>query len=397
LQSQIPIDVEAPAAELLKRLRGWAERPTEHNSLLFVSLSALPTGQARQELWDELHRVLASFRQRHGALVYRLSLPERALLVKITEFNKIGMFSDLKVELLRLIQQHFPEQFGVVDQSRLIRPVDLRLKLQNAIKFLERFETPGAQPVEKEVPLRPLREADIRKVMEVNERVGKQAFVKVFIRRQRLAIINPGEPPSDVMNEYYVGMDMLKKHVFKDVELRGAGNVFNQLTLLLDRILLDSFGEMNPERAKCSINLNVESVFTRAFESLLANGDENVFSNIVFEFRQANILQHHDEYEVAANLIRSKNGTVAVDAVFPETVGLVNLPRLGATMAKIFWRQGAEAVIPVYRNEIESMRQAGVTFAIARLDDEAGIDMGHSLGINMFQGFLIDRMLGEAG
>lgn len=394
LQSQIPPHAEAPAAELVKRLRSLAERPTDLNTVLLVSLTALPLGSARKELWDELQRVLVSFRQRYAATLYHLSHAERAILVKVTELNKIGMFSDLKVELLRLVQQFFPEQFGMVDQSRLIRPIDLRLKIQNAIKFVERFENPSAQPVEKVVQLRPLREADIRTVMEVSERVGKPAFAKVFIHRQRLAVVEPAQPPAEVMDEYFVGMDMLKKHVFPDVELRGSGNVFNQLTLLLDRLLLGAFAEVNPGRAKCSINMNVESVFTQAFEAFLGGGGENVFSNIVFEFRQSNILQNYDEYEVAANLIRSRGGTIAVDAIFPETVGLVNLPRLGAFMAKIFWRPGAENVLPAYEREIAETQRAGTAFAIARLDDDAGIEVGHRLGINMFQGYLIDRMLG---
>lgn len=394
MQNQIPLDAESSAAELVKRLRSWAERPTEINTLLLVSLAALPIDNARKEIWDEFYRVLISFRQRYSGTLFLLSQAERAILIKITELNKIGMFSDLKIELLRLVQQFFPEQFGLVDQSRLIRPIDLRLKLQNAIKFVERFETPGAQTVEKVVQLRPLREADIRTVMEVFERVGKPAFAKVFIRSQRLAVVEPAQPPAEVMDEYFIGMDMLKKHVFKDVELRGSGNVFNQLTLLLDRLLLGSFAEVNPGRVKCSINMNVESVFTRAFEAFLGRGDENVFSNIVFEFRQANILQNYDEYEVAANLIRSRGGSIAVDAIFPETVGLVNLARLGAFMAKIFWRQGAENVLPAYQREIAEMQRAGTAFAIVRLDDEAGIEVGHSLGINMFQGYLIDRMLG---
>ena len=283
-----------------------------------------------------------------------------------------------------------------MDQSRLLRIIDLRLKLPNAIRFLELYENPSADTAATAIKRRPLNEVDIRKVDEINEKLGSSAFAKAFITRQRLAVINPGESPSDVMHEYYVAMGLLNKHVFEGVDLRGSGNLFNQLTITLDRCLLDAFGDANPARAKCSINLNVESVFTRSFEAFLGDKEENIFSNIVFEFRQGNILQHFDEFMVAANLIASRNGTIAVDAVFPEMVGVVNLARLGASMAKIFWRQGAETILPGLEDEIRSLADAGIMVALARLDDETGLEIGHRLGINLFHGFYVDRLLDAA-
>ena len=390
---------DPPASKLVERLKAMGPSTRDVNTMLLVSISALPTGSAPEDLWLDLQRTFLPLKQRYSASVYHLSMPERAVLVKTTEFNKIGMLTDLKVELLRLIQQYFPQHFGTVDQSRLIRSIDLKAKLPTALKVIERFDTPAATATATTPPpeperLRPLTESDITMVAQVSNNVGKDAFSKVFVRNQRLVEIKPGGKPTDVMNEYYIGMDMLKKHVFPNVELRGSGNLFNQLTIVLDRILLEAFNEVNPDRHKCSVNLNVESVFTRAFEAFLGQQDEKAFANLVFEFRQANILQHFDEYEVASSLIKSRGGTVAVDAVFPETVGIVNLPRMHATMAKIFWRNGAETVLPQYQDHIKAMQDAGISVVIARLDDETGIEVGHSLGITLYQGFHIDKLLG---
>ena len=380
--------------DLLKLLRSWNGQPQEQNTLLLLSLGALATEDAPETFWDDLRRILKTFCSRHRAKMFKLSQLDRAFLVKMTEFNQVNIMTDAKVDMLRLIQQYFPEQFGMIDQSRLIRPIDLRFKLPNAIRFLERYE----QDEQKPKPAAPrafrrLGEQDIDRVVEVNKEIGNTVFAKVFIREQKIAEILPGGPPQDVMHEYFVGMDALKKHVFMDVELRGSGNLFNQLTITLDRLLLDAFGEANPGRARCSINLNVESVFTRAFEAFLGDTSENAFSNLAFEFRQANILQQFDEYEVAANLITSRNGTIAVDAVFPETVGIVNMDRLHANLAKIFWRQGAEQVLPRFEKEIERMQAQGTRVVLARVDDDMGIEVGHDLGITMFQGFHIDELL----
>ena len=137
----------------------------------------------------------------------------------------------------------------------------------------------------------------------------------------------------------------------------------------------------------------MESVFTRAFQNFLEHSDKDAFEDIAFEFRQANVLQQFDEYEVAASLIASRKGSVAIDAVFPETVGIVNMQRLGANYAKIFWRQGAESVLQQFEKEIETLQDHGTRVILARVDDELGVQVGHDLGITLFQGFHIDDLM----
>ena len=346
------------ASDLLKLLRNWGSQSQEHNTLLLISIGMLATDDAGPDFWKDFNDLVSAFRRRHHAADFTLSQMDRACLVKLTEYNQVTLFTDAKVELLRLIQQYFPDQFGMIDQSRLLRPIDLRFKMANAIRFLERYEEKEQGPAKSAAARRKLRrlgEQDIDRVVEVNQQIGTESFAKVFVRHQKMVEILPGGPPRDVMREYFVGMDALKSHVFLDVELRGSGNIFNQLTITLDRLLLDAFGDANPERVACSINLNVESVFTRAFQTFLEDAEKKSFDNLVFEFRQANVLQQYDEYEVASNLIASRNGSIAIDAIFPETVGIVNMKRLNANMAKIFWRQGAETILPRFKDDIAEM------------------------------------------
>jgi len=39
------------------------------------------------------------------------------------------------------------------------------------------------------------------------------------------------------------------------------------------------------------------------------------------------------------------------------------------------------------------MQESGTQIILARVDDETAVDVGHDLGINMFQGFYIDDLL----
>ena len=128
------------ASDLLNLLRNWGKQSQEHNTLLLISLGVLATDDADETFWKDFDKTIQTFRRRHHATEYTLSQTDRACLVKITEYNQVTLFTDAKVELLRLIQQYFPDQFGLIDQSRLLRPIDLRFKLPNAIRFVERYE-----------------------------------------------------------------------------------------------------------------------------------------------------------------------------------------------------------------------------------------------------------------
>ena len=386
--------VGQPPSKLLSMMRGWVGRSKpEMSHLLLVSIGMLPVGDAPPEFWLDFNQILNACRERNGGGLFDLSESERAILVNMNEYKEVVITTDLRVDLLRLLQRHFPDFLGLVDQSRLLRVVPLIKRLSNAITLVERFQ--GVE-VKKEAPpprARSLHVNDIKLLEDVSNELGPRDFARAFVRHQELAEIPPGGKVKVVMREYFASMDLLKRHALRGVEMRGSGNLFNQLTILLDQIVIAAFQETNPEGVRCSLNINVESVFTRGFEEFINTAGGTKFVDILFEFRQANILQNFDEFSVACDLIRSRGGRIAVDAIFPETVGLVNLNRLHVEMAKVFWRQGAEISLPKARDDIRAMQDGGTRFAFVRVDDQGAIDVGHDLGVTLFQGFYVDRLL----
>jgi EAL domain-containing protein (putative c-di-GMP-specific phosphodiesterase class I) len=165
--------------------------------------------------------------------------------------------------------------------------------------------------------------------------------------------------------------------------------------LVLDQILLQAFNQMHTINARCSINLNVESVFTEAFETFIETTPATVLEQVVFEFRQSNIVENFDEFQVARGLIKSKGAHIAVDQIFPQTVGLVDLDYIGASIAKIHWRNGAEGILKERERAIKYLIDCNVVPVLIRVDSPQALEVGARMGINMFQGFLVDQMLGH--
>ncbi len=112
--------------------------------------------------------------------------------------------------------------------------------------------------------------------------------------------------------------------------------------------------------------------------------------NVIFEFRQANIVEHFDEFQTARGLIKDRGARIAVDQIFPQTVGLVDLDYLGASLAKVHWRPGAEEVLNERKRALKYIMDCGVIPILIRVDDPNAVPVGHALGITAFQGFAID-------
>lgn len=380
--------------KLLTRLKKWSGGTDEPNHLVLVSFSGLGMSEDEDKvLRQKTDEAYDRCRERRGAEVYRITETDTALLMKLTEFNQLESTSELKVDLIRVIQQNFPQYFSQIDQARMLRIINLQGRIQNAIKYLQTYDDRRREAGIQSDGTRHLRESDIQTVRDVLRKMGKKTFADNFIRGQKTAMIAPGKPPVPVMSEYFISVEMIRQHVLSNVDFRGAGLVFQQLTRALDQMLMECFDEVNPGNAKCSLNLNVETVFTHSFQALADRAGEKSLGNIVLEFRAENILQNWDQFTTAAELITSRGGTIAIDAILPETIGLIDLPRLGAKLGKIFWRPGTETVLPGHRQAIHEMQQRGTVMVLARVDDETGVTTGQACGITMFQGFYVDDLV----
>ncbi len=399
-------EASPPKPELLRALveamGKWRQAPEAGTNLVVISVaSALPETKRGEELVEQMSLAMATIAVKRSGKCYQVSNCDFAILVRVTETGLIGMVRDLKVEMLRTIEKAYPGSFGTIDQSRLVLSYDLTNNYRSAADRIAKYAEIAQKAVEEadaqERQLRPLTTADIKNVMRAYEKFGNEKFIKAFVRTQDVMLNVSGKPPERILSEYFISMDLLRKPLIVDVEMRGSGRLFNEFTLVLDQILLRAFNEMHTTNQRCSVNLNVESVFTEAFEEFIDRTPTEILSQVVFEFRQSNIVENFDEFQVARGLINSKGAHIAVDQIFPQTVGLVDVDYIGATIAKIHWRNGAEEILRERERAIKYMLDCNVLPVLIRVDNQRALEVGASMGIHMFQGFLIDDMFNKDG
>lgn len=382
---------------LVQDMTQWRHAPVANTSLIAISVaSALPDAKRTDALVNALMAAMAKLAARVKAKFYRATPGDFVLFVKADEGAIVAIVRDLKIDLLRLVENYFPGSFGSIDQTRLVVCYDLIHNYRSAAERVTRFAQSHEQPLETDGKLRPLTGNDIERVMAAYKKFGTERFVKAFVRYQSAVLQTAGKPPQKLMTEYFISMDLLRKPLFIDVEMRGSGRLFHEFTLMLDQIMLEAFPQIAPPHGDCSLNLNVQSVFTPVFEEFIARSPPENLKRVVFEFRQANIVEHFDEYQVARGLIKDKGARIAVDQIFPQTVGLVDIDYLGASIAKIHWRVGAEEILAQRARALKYLMDCGVQPILIRVDDAKALEVGPAMGINAFQGFLIDSQMKEA-
>lgn len=397
-------DDDEGGAALLQDLRAlvqamgqWRKAPVGGTYLIVLSPgAALPQAKRSLALDAQICEGVGGVIAKRGGQLYRTSPSDLAVLLRIDQNTLVSVVRDLKIQLLRAIETHCANSFGCIDQSRLVIAYDLIAAYRSAAERVSKYAAveqaaAGGEPAEKN--LRPFTEEDARNVMLTYKEFGPEKFVNAFVRHQPIVLSEPNRPIKHLMNEYFISMDLLRKRLFIDVEMRGSGHVFNDFTLVLDQIFLRAFDKIPIAPGPFSINLNVETVFTKAFEIFLDEIPKDVQKIIMLEFRQANIVDQFDEFMVARGLIQSRGIKIAVDRIFPNTVGLVDLEYLGATMAKVHWRSGADDTLIARTKALKYMVECGVNPVIIRVDDRHALEVGAEVGVERFQGFLIDDMM----
>ncbi|MDX2142264.1 MAG: hypothetical protein SFV19_02815 [Rhodospirillaceae bacterium] len=389
-------DLRALAAEMGQ----WRQAPQAGVHLIAISLSScVPAKSRSKELIDTLTDALSLFAERRHAPFYKVTSADFALLVKASDVAALSMVRDAKIEALRSIERVLPGSFGTIDQGRLVLSYDLAADYRSAAQRVARFteianeEAAAAAADDGAAPQRRgLTETDIKKVMTAFEKFGSEKFVKAFVRAQ-----NVGRPTQDGfasnLTEFYFSIDLIRKPLFVDVDMRGSGKLFQEFTQSLDQIMLGSIALLPSVDGVWSINLNVETVFTETFETFLRELSEDRATRLCLEFRQANIIENFDEYEVALGVIKARGAKIIVDQIFPAAAGLVDLSHLGASYCKIHWQDGGEDTLRDRAKAIKYIKACDITPVLSRCDCDHAVEVGKELGIELFQGFHVDGHL----
>lgn len=240
------------------------------------------------------------------------------------------------------------------------------------------------QTKKMEIPLAPEHlDAILRNIQGFN--------ILKIIRRQEAIQITPQGKLSSLFLEYFTSMADLKKAIAPDVNVLSNRWLFQHLSETLDKRMLGIFKELFAHTPKnISLNLNIATIFTPAFEQFLAEMPEQM--SIIVEVQLMDIIQNTHNYIIARDLLHEAGHQILIDGLHPISFEFMDMTILDSDFMKLNW---SAALTKDIESQKLTERLKGIDperLILMRCEDETSLAWGLTHKISRFQGYFIDDL-----
>jgi hypothetical protein len=227
-----------------------------------------------------------------------------------------------------------------------------------------------------------------------------RADLSNLMRRQAVCALVAGQSPRPVLRELYISIADLRDIIMPGFDLASDRWLFQHLTQTLDRRMLKLL--MKNDDAEInqafSLNLNVATLVSPEFLAFDASLRSGARGTIVVELQMVDVMGDLRAYAFARDFVKERGYRVCLDAINELSLPYIDRERLGVDLVKMCWQPG---MIDRYREDGAQLRadveRLGKTRAIlCHCDTEEAIEFGQAVGIHLFQGRQIDKMLAAA-
>lgn len=225
-----------------------------------------------------------------------------------------------------------------------------------------------------------------------------RADLSNMLRQQTICALAPEGPPKPIFREIYVSIPDLRDAVMPRRDIAADPWLFQHLTQMLDKRVL-SLLRRNDDRViaySYSLNLNISTLLSQSFTAFDQSLRTRARGTIVIELQKVDVFADLGAFVFARDYLRERGYRTCIDGVTALTLPFIDRERLGLDLVKLFW---SPDMADTHRSErLDELRaaleRAGKTRVIlARCDSEEAVQFGLSVGLRLFQGRHIDRLL----
>lgn len=219
-------------------------------------------------------------------------------------------------------------------------------------------------------------------------------------RRQTVCTLIDEVTPQPLFEEVYVSISDLQNSVAPGIDLNANTWLFRYLTHTLDqRIMLMLIRDGVSSTRPFSLNLNVQTILTPDFVKFEAAITPQLRGRLVIEMNKLDVFSDMGAFMFARDYLHDHGFRLCLDGLTHHTLSYYNRVKLGFDLIKLNWTPNAiddmlPSKMPEVRNLVMETGQAHTI--LCRCDDEKAIQIGQELGIVMFQGRQVDRLLTAA-
>ena len=308
-----------------------------------------------------------------------------ALLIKIRFILGVPLTEDLKDKNPFYILYHLKN-----DLSKLKSLVE-ETKPSSSRASLISAKVKELQPVLPETHSMPFTPALLAQL----EKSLRQADLSSLMRRQAVCALVGRAQPIELFEEIYVALADLKKALCPTVDIYQSPWLLDRLLETLDKRVLENMlhHDAGAFRKNFSLNIAIKTILSPDFQTFNESIDPLCRKSILLEIKQHDIFSNLSAFLAARSFIEEQGYRLCVDMVSKDSLPLVCREKLGAEFIKLFWN---EDLLSATKDEnfINSIKDNDARHIIlCRVDDKRAIEWGQSLGISLFQGYYVQKLL----
>lgn len=217
-----------------------------------------------------------------------------------------------------------------------------------------------------------------------------------FIRRQSICAVIGKAPPQRVFEEVYVSIPDLREMLLPDVDLTANPWLFLSLSETLDKRVLETINRHDDGSlsGNFSININVSTILSDEFLEFDENISPSMRSSVILELQLVDIFSDIKAFMLAKNFAQSRGYKICIDGITVDKLKFLNRVHLDCDLLKIIWHPSFMDVVNEDKHFMDYVNKAErAKMILCRIDDSQAVEVGNNLGINLYQGRYIQRML----
>ncbi len=216
------------------------------------------------------------------------------------------------------------------------------------------------------------------------------------VQRQTVWAIYPNKKPKPKFDELFISIDRLQKILDGEFDLRKDKQLFQYLTQSLDKYLLtrlvwEQVGLARP----VSININMATLHTPEFLKFENERGRGWRGRTILELQMADLWSDIAEYQAVADLVKQRGYLRCLDGVKHQALPCLNFEHLKVDLVKLIWD---EALLQLDQSALRILGKAIAAcgprrIVLTRCGRQEAIRFGHAVGIHLFQGWHLDRLI----
>lgn len=217
-----------------------------------------------------------------------------------------------------------------------------------------------------------------------------------LIRRQSVCAVIGKSPPQMIFDEVFVSIADLRDMLMPDVDLTSNPWLFMYLTETLDKRVLVSVSRHDDGSltSNFSLNLNVSTILSDEFLEFDENINPSQRSTIVLELQLTDIFSDIKAFILAKTFAQYRGYKICIDGITVDKLQYIDRGHLDGDLLKIIWHPSFMDIIKEDRHFTDYVNKAErARMILCRVDDPQAVEVGNSLGINLYQGRYIQRLL----